>query len=115
VQNAKSQLESKVEEIQIRLSVETRIRQNAEKEKEELVKALEQSKEMHAHELVEAKKKYPSFLSSYPTDSLSPFLVPSQTPPPQFRVMCSRDKGPCTTMVVDGPCMDVTLHSTRCG
>eukprot|EP00026_Physarum_polycephalum_P000058 Phypoly_transcript_00058.p1 GENE.Phypoly_transcript_00058~~Phypoly_transcript_00058.p1 ORF type:complete len:2549 (-),score=561.62 Phypoly_transcript_00058:70-7716(-) len=58
LQNAKSQLESKVEEIQIRLSVEARVRQNAEKEKEELVKALEESKEKHVQELVEAKKKF---------------------------------------------------------
>jgi hypothetical protein len=58
LQNAKSQLEAKVEEIQIRLSVEARVRQNAEKDKEELTKALEESKQKHIQELSEAKKKY---------------------------------------------------------
>lgn len=58
LQDQKSQLAKKLEEMQWRLSAEARVRHAAEKEKEELNKALEEVKEKHANELSEAKKKY---------------------------------------------------------
>lgn len=58
MQDQKSQLAQKLEEMQWRLSAEARVRHTAEKEKEELTKALEEVKEKHITELNDAKKKY---------------------------------------------------------
>jgi hypothetical protein len=70
LQNEKSKLAAKVEEIQWRLSAEKKEKQMVEREKEELAKLLDETKEKHAHELIEAKKKYHFCSSFFPSSCL---------------------------------------------